>query len=115
MGRLPSRGGGIDAVPVRHYGQPIIALVLLFLLAGLIASVYRNKNIDHPTIAQYLTSSAIMSGLVTTLRLTITSGAVGLALGVVVAVLRSSRNRVLAALSWLWSTRGRPRRRRPWG
>ncbi|MBO0875258.1 MAG: amino acid ABC transporter permease [Pseudonocardia sp.] len=112
LGRLPSRDreGGIDAIPVRHYGQPIIAVVLLFLLAGLLASVYRNKNIDHPTIAQYLTSSAIMNGLVTTLKLTIISGAVGLALGVVVAVLRSSRNKVLSALSWLyiWLFRGTP-------
>jgi polar amino acid transport system permease protein len=112
MGRplASDRDGGIDAIPVRHYGQPVIAAILLFLLAGLVASVYRNTNIDHPTIAQYLTSSAIMSGLVTTLRLTIISGAVGLAIGVIVAVLRSSRNKVLSALSWLyiWLFRGTP-------
>ncbi|WP_245645173.1 amino acid ABC transporter permease [Pseudonocardia acaciae] len=100
----------IDARPVRHYGQPILAVVLLFLLAGVLNSVWRSPNIDHPTIAQFLTSPAILSGLATTLRLTVISGAVGLVLGVVFAVLRSSRNRVLAALSWLyiWLFRGTP-------
>jgi polar amino acid transport system permease protein len=100
----------VDAVPVRHYGQALTALVVMALLVMLAVAVYQNKNIDHQTIEQYLFSRAILNGLVVTIKLTVLSVALGAVLGTLLAVFRLSGNRILAGASWLyiWAFRGTP-------
>lgn len=112
-GRTSAASGlplAIDAVPHRHYGQWAIAAVALALVGVLFASIYRNPNIDHATIATYFTSKAVLEGLWTTLKLTALAGLLGWVLGVIAALMRSSSNLVLSSLAWvyIWFFRGVP-------
>lgn len=100
----------IRAVPRPHYGQSAFAVVAVVFVVSVGVSIYRNPNIDHPTIAEYITSAPIMQGLVTTIELTVLAALIGSAIGLVVALMRMSSNRALKALAWLylWFFRGVP-------
>jgi polar amino acid transport system permease protein len=100
----------IRAVPRRHYGQSAFAVVAVVFVLSVTVSIYRNPNIDHPTIAEFITSAPIMQGLVTTIQLTVLAAVIGSAIGLVVALMRMSSNRVLQSLAWLylWFFRGVP-------
>lgn len=100
----------IRAVPRRHYGQSAFAVVAVVFVVSVSVSIYRNPNIDHPTIAEFITSAPIMQGLVTTIQLTVLAAVIGSAIGLVVALMRMSDNRVLQSLAWLylWFFRGVP-------
>jgi polar amino acid transport system permease protein len=106
--RTPSLA--VNAVPARHYGQWVAAVIVVALLVMLGIALYQNPNIDHPTITSYLTSETILDGLVVTIKLTVLSALVGLVLGVLLAVFRLSSNRILRAASWfyVWAFRGTP-------
>lgn len=109
-GRTRTASLAVDAVPVRHYGQWVVAGIVVVLLGMLAIALYQNPNIDHPTIASYLTSEAILDGLWITIQLTVVSALVGIVLGVLVAVFRLSNNHILRGASWLyvWAFRGTP-------
>jgi polar amino acid transport system permease protein len=70
----------------------------------------RNKRFQWSVIGHYFTTSQILDGLVKTLELTATSMAIGIALGVVLAVMRLSPNPLVAGASWvyIWFFRGTP-------
>jgi len=69
-----------------------------------------NKRFQWSVIGHYLTVRPILDGLVTTLELTAASMAIGIALGVVLAVMRLSPNRLVSGVSWIyiWFFRGTP-------
>jgi polar amino acid transport system permease protein len=100
----------ITAVPVRHYGRWIAAVVAIAALVMLLIALYTNKNIDHSTIKHYMFAPAIMEGLRTTIILSVVAQAVGIVIGVSVAVMRLSGNPVLSGIAWLytWFFRGTP-------
>lgn len=89
--RRPSRRR--DAVG----GALVVAIAALLIL-----SVARNPNIDYSVIGRYLGASAILSGLLVTVELAVTSMAVGIALGILLAVARLSHKPVLRAVSWFY-------------
>lgn len=100
----------IVAVPVRHWGRVVGAIVVLVIAADLIATVARNKNFGFSVVPHYLFNSVVLEGLKTTLLLTVISMAVAICLGVVSAVCRLSPNPVLktAAGAYVWFFRGTP-------
>ncbi|MFE2913690.1 amino acid ABC transporter permease, partial [Kitasatospora indigofera] len=102
--------GQLRAVPVRHWGRWIAAVLAALALAGLLGSLAKNQNLHWDVVGHYLVAGLIFDGLVTTLWLTVAAMAVGLALGTLVAVMRLSANPVLAALSslFVWAFRGTP-------
>jgi polar amino acid transport system permease protein len=75
-----------------------------------VGSLVQNKRFEWSIIHHYLTHDTILRGLVTTLELTAISMAVGIALGVLLAVMRLSPNPLVAGLSWIyiWFFRGTP-------
>jgi polar amino acid transport system permease protein len=77
---------------------------------AVIGSMASNKNFEWSVIRQYLTYGPILRGLVTTLELTALSMGIGIALGIVLAVMRLSPNPLVAGLSWIyiWFFRGTP-------
>jgi polar amino acid transport system permease protein len=85
-------------------------VVVLFLVVCVIGSVVQNKNFEWSVIRHYLTHDTILRGLVTTLELTAISMAAGIALGVLLAVMRLSPNPLVAGMSWtyIWFFRGTP-------
>jgi polar amino acid transport system permease protein len=100
----------IQAVPVRHYGRWIAAAIVLVVVASLIHSFVTNPRIEWNVVGDFLFSSRILHGLVITLELTVLSMAIGIVLGVVIALMRLSPNPVLGSASWIyvWLLRGTP-------
>ncbi len=96
--------------PRRHMGRWVAAVVLLAIFAMICVSTYQNDNLDHSTIKHFLFSHAILDGLRTTIILAVLSQAIGTVLGLLIAILRLSRNPVSTAVGWLyvWLFRGTP-------
>jgi polar amino acid transport system permease protein len=100
----------IVAVPVRHWGRVVAAIVVLVIAADLIASIARNKNFGFSVVPHYMFNAVVLDGLKTTLLLTLVAMGVAICLGVVSAVCRLSPNPVLkaAAGAYVWFFRGTP-------
>jgi polar amino acid transport system permease protein len=100
----------IKAIPVRHPGRWVAALVVAIGLGGLAYSMATTSNYEWGLVGQYFTSRRVIDGLVTTLVLTVVAMAVGISLGTVLAVVRLSPNPLLSSASWLyiWFFRGTP-------
>lgn len=107
---LPGEGEQLFKL-VRHksVGSAIAAVLVLLVAAGVVAA-FIFADIDYKVTAKFLFDPQILSGVVTTLELTVISMLVGLVLGVVTALLRESKNRVLsgAAGFYTWLFRGTP-------
>lgn len=102
--------GSLPVGSRRKYGQSVSAVIASVIILAVIVSLYRNHNIDHRTIAHYLFSAPILSGLRVTIELALAAEVVGVIFGMVLALARQSENRVWATLSWLyiWGFRGTP-------
>jgi polar amino acid transport system permease protein len=100
----------IKAVPVRHFGRWITAVIVAILVAALAKSVVTNSRFEWGTVGHYLFDHRIVSGLITTLELTVLAMAIGIALGVILALMRLSPNPLLSGASWvyIWFFRGTP-------
>ncbi|MER8037526.1 amino acid ABC transporter permease [Streptomyces hydrogenans] len=99
----------IKAVPVRHYGRWISAVVVVVLLGWLVYA-FSQGNIIWDTVWDKLFDSSIIDGLWNTIIISVASMALGLVLGIVFAVMRLSKNPVTGAVAWLyiWFFRGTP-------
>ena len=100
----------IRAVPARHPGRWIGTAIVLVIAASIVRSIVSNKNFYWHLVGQYLHDSRILHGVVVTIELTAIAMAVGIVLGVVLAVMRLSPNPIVAGSSWLyiWFFRGTP-------
>jgi polar amino acid transport system permease protein len=100
----------IEAVPVRHYGRWIAAVVVAIILAAVINSIATNSKFEWDVVGQYLGDSRILKGLVLTLELTVLAMVIGIILGVVLALMRLSANVMISSASWvyIWLFRGTP-------
>jgi polar amino acid transport system permease protein len=100
----------IKAIPVRHPGRWVAVGILLFLGIAVGNSVASNSRFQWGIIRHYLFDDRILRGVVVTIELTIAAMAIGIALGVVLAVMRLSPNPIVASVSWvyIWIFRGTP-------
>jgi len=100
----------IRAIPVRHTGRWLAAVAIAFLIYAVAVSMATNKRFQWSVIRHYFASSPVLHGLVVTLELTATSMAIGIALGIVFAVMRLSPNPLVSSASWvyIWFFRGTP-------
>jgi polar amino acid transport system permease protein len=85
-------------------------LVALVIAGTLIYSVLTNPNYQWDVVAKYFTNEAILTGIGITLYLTAVSMILGCALGLVVALMRDSKNKPIAAIAYGYITffRGTP-------
>ena len=106
----PVRPDEIKAIPVRRPGRWVAAAIILYLAAAIVKSVATNPRFEWGIIRHYFTSSRVLQGLVTTLELTVLCMAIGIAIGIVLAVMRLSPNPLVSSASWLyiWFFRGTP-------
>src|SRR5436309_1267059 len=106
----PLRPDEIKAIPVRHPGRWVAAAIVLFLAVALADSMATNSRFEWGIVGHWFTSNRILSGLVVTLELTAASMAIGIVLGVLLAVMRLSPNPLVSGASWLyiWLFRGTP-------
>jgi polar amino acid transport system permease protein len=102
--------GEIQAVPVRHPGRWIAAAIVAILIVALGRSVATNPRFNWSVVGDFLFSSRILDGLVLTIELTALSMAIGIVLGIVLALMRLSPSALLSGTSWtyIWLLRGTP-------
>ncbi|MDA8208048.1 MAG: amino acid ABC transporter permease [Actinomycetota bacterium] len=100
----------IRATPVRHPGRwaAMVAIGVLVLMAA--HTVLTNQRFNWSLEGQYFFSAQILHGVSVTLELTLASMAIGVVLGVVLAVMRLSPNPVVSGSAWVyvWGFRGTP-------
>lgn len=100
----------IKVVPLRRPGRWISATIIALLLALLVNSMVRNPRFEWPVVGRFFTSTAVLAGLGRTIELTVVAMAVGIALGVLVAVMRQSSNPLVtnASRAYIGLFRGTP-------
>jgi polar amino acid transport system permease protein len=100
----------IKAVPVRHPGRWVAAAVVLVLVAMLVHTLVTNPRFEWNVVGQYFLSQRVLRGLGVTILLTVVAMAIGIVLGVILAVMRLSANPLLSSVSWvyIWFFRGTP-------
>jgi len=93
----------------RYYGRYASATIIVLLLLGL-AQAFAKGNIEWSFVEQFLTARSIMFGLLNTIVMAVLAMALGVVLGVVVAIMRMSQNPVLryVASGYVWLFRGTP-------
>jgi polar amino acid transport system permease protein len=91
-------------------GRSAAVLVVLVLVSMLVNLLVTNERFEWGVVAEYFTSTAILQGLLQTLQLTALAMVVGIGLGVVLAVMRTSRSLLLSSVSgsYIWFFRGTP-------
>jgi polar amino acid transport system permease protein len=99
----------IRAIPVRHYGRWVAAVVVVGLL-GWLAYAFSQGNILWNTVGDRLFDDTVLQGVWRTVLISLCSMALGLGLGVLFAVMRLSKNPVTGGVAWLyiWFFRGTP-------
>jgi polar amino acid transport system permease protein len=100
----------IRAVPVRRPGRWVAAAVVLLVGAAIVRSVATNPRFEWRVVNDYLTDERVLEGLRITIELTVIAMAIGVTLGVLLAVMRLSPNPLVSGASWLyiWFFRGTP-------
>ncbi|HET6817545.1 MAG TPA: amino acid ABC transporter permease [Mycobacteriales bacterium] len=120
--RRPSTAQPADAltvVPLRHPGRWVAVAVIGLLTAMLVntlafSSTTRGRSVvsrfEWHVIGQYFTSDRVLQGLERTLLLTLIAMAIGIAGGIVLAVMRLSANPIVSGTAWvyIWFFRGTP-------
>jgi polar amino acid transport system permease protein len=102
--------GAIEAVPVRHPGRWVAALIVAVIAVLLARSVITNPRFEWSTVGDYLFDSSVLHGVVTTIELTIIAMLIGVLGGVLLAVMRLSPNPMVSGSSsfYIWIFRGTP-------
>ena len=95
---------------MRHPGRWVAGAVVLLLVTIAVHSVATNPRFGWGTFGDFFFDPRILHGVVVTIELTVISMAIGIVLGVVLAVMRLSPNPLVAASSWtyVWLFRGTP-------
>lgn len=86
-------------VPLRHPGRWIGAIVVALIVAYLVIGAATNPNMGWDVVGQYLFSPRILEGLWMTIQLTVLSMAIGIALGIVLAIMRLSGSGLMRGVS----------------
>lgn len=99
----------IRAIPVRHYGRWISAVLVVALL-GMLALAFANADINWSAVPRYLDHERIVKGAGYTLLITVLAMLLGVVLGTLLAVMRLSKNPVMSSVAWgyIWVFRGTP-------
>ncbi|SNT20658.1 amino acid ABC transporter permease [Rhodococcoides kyotonense] len=100
----------IKAIPLRHPGRWIAAVVVVVLFGLFAYGAATNPAYGWGTYGRYLFDTRISQGVWFTLQLTVYSMIIAVILGVLLAVMRLSPNPVLRSAAWvyLWVFRGTP-------
>jgi polar amino acid transport system permease protein len=100
---------GLPRVRRRRIGRWVAAAVILALLA-LVVRAFAVGQINWAVVARFLTARSILTGLGFTLVMTVLAMLVGIASGVLFAVMKMSPNPVLRGVAefYIWVFRGTP-------
>jgi polar amino acid transport system permease protein len=101
---------GLTLVRRKHPWRLVSYGLLTVILAMLANSVVTNERWRWDVVGEYLLDEMVLSGLVTTIVLTVGAVGVGLILGSLIAGMRLSSSRVLSTIAgwYIWFFRGVP-------
>ncbi|MGC8806052.1 MAG: amino acid ABC transporter permease [Thiomonas sp.] len=104
------RPDDIKAIPARHPGRWIAAAAVFVLILAMAYSFTTNPRFEWSVVGEYFFSPRVLRGLWLTLELTVISMLIGVALGVLLAVMRLSLNPLVSGASrfYIWLFRGTP-------
>ncbi|AJZ82723.1 amino acid ABC transporter permease [Streptomyces antimycoticus] len=105
----PPAPENIKAIPVRHYGRWVSAVITIAVLFLLI-SAFARGDVNWGAIPDYFFDGEVLRGVRNTVWITILSMVLGVVLGIILAVMRLSKNPVTASIAWgyIWFFRGTP-------
>ncbi|AEM81333.1 amino acid ABC transporter permease [Streptomyces violaceusniger] len=105
----PPAPENIKAIPVRHYGRWVSAVITIAVLFLLI-SAFARGDVNWNAIPDYFFDGEVLRGVRNTVWITILSMVLGVVLGIILAVMRLSKNPVTASIAWgyIWFFRGTP-------
>lgn len=97
-------------VALKHPARWVGVIVVAIGLAMLANTLITNPRFNWPVVAGYFGAEPILDGLKITIVLTVIAMPIGIILGTVLALSRSSENRIVssAALGFIWFFRGTP-------
>jgi polar amino acid transport system permease protein len=106
----PERPDDIRVLPVRRPGRWIATLLVVLIALAVVNSVANNPHFQWSVVGHYLFDGRVLRGVRITIELTIVAMAIGIAGGIVLAIMRLSPNRLVGGTSWLyiWFFRGTP-------
>lgn len=107
---VPAAGPeAIKAIPVRHYGRYVSAVVAIAALVAIIYA-FSQGRINWGAVPDYFFDDRIVKGVGQTLLLTSLSMVIGVVGGILLAVMRLSKNPVTSSIAWsyIWFFRGTP-------
>ena len=92
-----------------HWGRWLAAAAILVVLAA-IGRAFVNGQIEWTYVSRFLTAKVILEGITNTMVMAVLAMALGIVLGVVVAIMRLSSNPVLTSVAagYTWLFRGTP-------
>ena len=108
VGAAPTPGAArtttapMQVVPIRHFGQWIVTIIMLVLAAVAIQSLLTNPRFQWQVVFSYFLNGQVLKGLLTTIMLTVIAMVVGVIIGVIMALGRESRNPVIAGAASLY-------------
>ncbi|MET7617246.1 amino acid ABC transporter permease [Streptomyces sp. NPDC005408] len=99
----------MKAVPIRHYGRFVSALATVAALVSIVYA-FSQGAINWAAVPDYFFDDRIVKGVGQTLLLTVVSMLTGVAGGLLLAVMRLSKNPVTSSIAWfyIWFFRGTP-------
>lgn len=108
----PVAAGEISSFEIVHrpkYGRWISGALIILLLA-VVLYAFANGQIEWKYFRQYMTAPVILAGVANTVVLTVLAMIIGVTLGTIVAIMRSSDNPVMNAVAhgYIWLFRGTP-------
>jgi len=97
-------------IPLRRPGRWLATVVVLVVVAQIVHGLVTNPFFQWNRFRYWFVRPVIVDGLVITLKVTAYSAVLGLLGGVVLALMRMSRNPVLQTVSWvyIWLLRSIP-------
>ena len=100
----------MKTVPLRHPGRWVAAALVFVGVGMLVHSVATNPHYEWDVVGKNLFKQVIFEGILRTLELTVIAMVIGIALGIVLAVMRLSPNPIVSSASWIyiWVFRGTP-------
>lgn len=107
----PERPSQLTAVPVRHPGRWVGIAVLTVIVTMFVHLLVTNDAFKWRFIVDNMFRPPVLRGARTTIYLTILSMLIGVALGIVLAIMRLSPSRIIRGTAWVytWFFRAVPR------
>ncbi|MCL6739062.1 amino acid ABC transporter permease [Streptomyces neyagawaensis] len=106
----PAGPEALKAIPVRHPGRYVSAAIALAVLGAIVYAFAQAKKINWGAVPDYFFDDRIIEGVLNTLLLTVLSMVIGIVGGILLAVMRLSKNPVTSSVAWfyIWFFRGTP-------